>query len=111
MLLLDVLHYLPASAQDAALERVRFWLAPGGRVFVREVDRKPGVFSLVTRLFERIATSLGYNRASGALGFRPLTEIVQRLESLGFRCHVQDASAGTPFDNSLIVGTLDDGRQ
>lgn len=107
VLLIDVLHYLSPDAQDAALSRVRSWLVSGGRVFVREVDRKPGAFSLLTRLFERVATALGYNRASGALGFRPLSEIVERLEVLGFRCHVRDASAGTPFDNSLIVATLE----
>ncbi len=51
--------------------------------------------------------TFGYNRASGALGFRPVREIVECLEALGFRCHVRDASAGTPFDNSLIVATLE----
>jgi uncharacterized protein (DUF2062 family)/SAM-dependent methyltransferase len=107
VLMIDVLHYLSPSDQDAALARVKRWLVPGGRVFVREVDRKPGTFSLFTRLLERVATTFGYNRASGALGFRPVREIVERFEALGFRCHVRDASAGTPFDNSLIVATLE----
>ncbi len=106
VLLIDVLHYLSPDEQDAALARVKSWLVPGGRLFVREVDRKPGAFSLLTRLFERVATLLGYNRASGALGFRPVSEIVRCLEALGFSCHVRDASAGTPFDNALIVATL-----
>ncbi len=47
VLLIDVLHYLSPNAQDAALVRVKRWLVPGGRVFVREVDRKPGTFSLL----------------------------------------------------------------
>lgn len=107
VLLIDVLHYLSPAEQDAALERVKRWLVPGGRLFVREVDRRPGPFSLFTRLLERIATAFGYNRASGALGFRPVRELVERLEELGFRCRLCDASAGTPFDNTLIVATLE----
>jgi len=108
VLLIDVLHYLSPAEQDAALERVRRWLAPGGRVFVREVARRPGPFSWFTRLLERLATALGYNRASGALGFRPVRELVLRLEQLGFCCRLRDASAGTPFDNTLIVATLEE---
>jgi SAM-dependent methyltransferase len=106
VLLIDVLHYLSPADQDAALARIKTWLAPGGSVIVREVGTRSAFGSFVTRSLERAATLVGYNRARRSLGFRPLGELVKGLEELGFRCQVADASAGTPFDNALIVARL-----
>lgn len=106
VLLIDVLHYLAPAEQDAALARIATWLAPGGRIVVRELDARSRLRSAVTRAAERIATAVGYNRATRALGFRPLGELVAALEALGFDCTVEDASSNTPFDNSLIVARL-----
>jgi uncharacterized protein (DUF2062 family) len=55
LLLVDVLHYLRADAQDALLERAARALAKGGRILVRDTDgarRRSGLF---TRLAERAA--------------------------------------------------------
>jgi uncharacterized protein (DUF2062 family) len=107
VLLIDVLHYLEPGEQRAALGRVKSWLRPHGRLIVREVDARPGLKSAFTRGLERLATAVGYNRAARPLGFRPLRELVSELESLGFRCELAGDSVGTPFDNSLIVATLE----
>jgi uncharacterized protein (DUF2062 family) len=107
VLLIDVLHYLEPGEQRAALSRVRSWLAPRGRLIVREVDARPGLRSAFTRGLERLATAVGYNRATRPLGFRPLRELVSELESLGFRCELVGDSAGTPFDNALILAALE----
>jgi uncharacterized protein (DUF2062 family) len=107
VLLIDVLHYLAPGEQRAALRRVKSWLAPRGRLIVREVDARPGLKSSFTRGLERLATAVGYNRAARPLGFRPLRELVGELESLGFRCELVGDSAGTPFDNALILAALE----
>ncbi len=106
VLLIDVLHYLPAAEQDAALLRAKAWLRPGGRILIREVGQRSRLGGVLTRFAERLATATGYNRASRPLGFRPLHDLVAHLEALGFDCDVDDASAGTPFDNALIVARL-----
>ena len=106
VLLIDVLHYLEPHEQAAALARIKAWLAPGGRVILREVDARPGLKSAFTRAIERVATVLGYNRATRPLGFRPLNELIEELERLGFRCARAGGSVGTPFDNALVVAQL-----
>jgi len=106
VLLIDVLHYLTPAEQQSALACTKIWLKIGGRLLVREVDARPGVRSAFTRLAERIGTAAGYNRATRPLGFRPLKELMSEMEALGFRCELGGDSAGTPFDNALIVATL-----
>jgi uncharacterized protein (DUF2062 family) len=106
VLLLDVLHYLTPAEQNDVLASVKQWLRPGGRILIREVAERARLRGTITRLAERIAALTGYNRASRSLGFRPLGETVARLEALGFVCTVDDASAGTPFDNAFIVAEL-----
>jgi uncharacterized protein (DUF2062 family)/2-polyprenyl-3-methyl-5-hydroxy-6-metoxy-1,4-benzoquinol methylase len=106
VLLIDVLHYLAPAEQDAALARLKDWLEPGGRVLIREASERSRLRAALTRLVERIAIATRYNRASRSLSFRPLRDLVERLESLGFACDVEEASAGTPFDNTLIVARL-----
>jgi uncharacterized protein (DUF2062 family)/2-polyprenyl-3-methyl-5-hydroxy-6-metoxy-1,4-benzoquinol methylase len=106
VLLIDVLHYLTPAEQDAALARIKRWLRPGGRILIREVGDRAWIRGAITRFAERLATLTGYNRASSSLAFRPLRELVTCLETLGFVCAVNDASADTPFDNALIVAEL-----
>lgn len=100
VLLLDVLHYLSRAEQDSVLERAAAAVEPGGRLIVREVGS--GVGNRLTRLFERIGTRVKMNRAR-SLEFRPIAEIVDKLEQLGMVCHERDASQGTPLSNALIV--------
>jgi uncharacterized protein (DUF2062 family)/SAM-dependent methyltransferase len=101
ILFIDVLHYLDPDAQDRVLERAASSLRPDGRLIVREVeDARRG--SSLTRLFERIGLALGVNRGQ-KFAFRPLSEIVERLTSLGFECERRDASSGTPLSNALVV--------
>ncbi len=106
VLLIDVLHYLAPDEQDAALCRLKECLKPGGRILLREVSGRSQFRSALTRFAEWLATASGYNRATRPLGFRSMSELVRRLEALGFVCEVEDASAGTPFDNALIVARL-----
>jgi 2-polyprenyl-3-methyl-5-hydroxy-6-metoxy-1,4-benzoquinol methylase len=103
LLLVDVLHYLRSEHQDALLERASQALEPGGRILIRDTDAAQRRSGFVTRAAERLAKVTGWHRGDQALCFRPLAELVARLEALGLRCRVTDASRGTPFSNALIV--------
>jgi len=103
LLLVDVLHYLRAEAQDALLERAARAVGAGGRILIRETDGARRRSGLVTRLAERLARVTGWHRGNQELCFRPLAEIVARMEALGLGCRTVDASQGTPFSNELIV--------
>lgn len=105
LLLVDVLHYLRLDEQDALLARAVQALAPGGTILIRDTDparRRSGLF---TRQAERLARVLSWHQSAQPLCFRPLTEIVARLEALGLACRVVDASRGTPFSNALVVAS------
>lgn len=102
ILLFDVLHYLEDSAQDRLLETLARRLSPGGRLLIRDVDERGTLRSGMTRLFERIGTRLGYNRA-GALHFRSAAELSKKLESLGLACAPCGAGTKWPLANVLIV--------
>ncbi|MGC4064270.1 MAG: DUF2062 domain-containing protein [Polyangiaceae bacterium] len=104
LLLFDVLHYLPPDAQDALLFRCAKAVRPGGRLLVRDIDKNRGLGSVFTRLFERIGTKLGVNRA-GTLAFRSSTAVVAELERLEFTLEKR-APNGTHaalLDNQLWV--------
>jgi uncharacterized protein (DUF2062 family) len=103
ILMVDVLHYLPAAEQDALIERAAQSLRPGGRLLIRDANRQPGASSLLTRFAEHVATRLGWHRTRSALCFRSAEELLAVLENQGLVCHVQGAAQGTPFDNVLIV--------
>jgi uncharacterized protein (DUF2062 family) len=102
-LFIDVLHYLPEAEQDALLQRAAQCLRPGGRLLIRDANRKRGARSWVTRALERLATATGWHRTRSKLCFRSADELVQALERAGLACRVQGAAQGTPFDNVFIV--------
>lgn len=102
ILLVDVLHYLPSSEQDALLAAATRAVAPGGRVLVRDLDAEPSARGAVTRFFEWCGRRVGLNRGR-ATHYRPARDVVRLLESAGLTCRVQGASARTPFANVLIV--------
>lgn len=102
VLLIDVLHYLPLSEQDALLRAAAAALAPGGRIVVRELDRARSWRSAATRSIEWLARKTGLNRGRASV-YRPAAELVAVLERAGLRCDLQGASERTPFANVLIV--------
>ena len=105
VLLFDVLHYLRLEEQRILLEKVARCLTARGRLLLRELDQRAGWASHVGRLFERIATAIGYNRAA-QLAFRPIDELLEDLRALDFECTVQSAkrSLGSRA-NVFIVAT------
>jgi uncharacterized protein (DUF2062 family) len=101
--LVDVLHYLSHAEQDRVIERAAAALSAGGRIVIREVDARPGRARL-TRLFERVAARIGYNRA-GVLEYRSAEDIARKLVELGLVVEPAGQDTGLGLANVLIVGT------
>ena len=101
-LLIDVLHYLTDQDQDAVLARAA--CAARKCVIVRELDPDRRWRSAVTRLQERITTSLGYNRGA-RVAPRKIDALTRTLEANGFDTRVEPCWGKTPYANVLITGT------
>jgi len=104
VLLFDVLHYLTPEQQRSVLEHAASGLAPGGRLLVRELDKREGWGSAIGQWFEKVATKSGYNRARG-LAFRPVRELLAQLQGLGFDCRVHTQRTLWSSANVLVVAT------
>ncbi len=99
-LFVDVLHYLTDAEQDAVLARAAD--AAQKRVIVRELDPDRGWRSAVTRLQERVTTSLGYNRGA-RVNVRSIERLTAPLRERGFEVRVEPCWGATPFANVLVV--------
>jgi len=102
VLLLDVLHYLPADAQDAVLRAAAARLAPGGTLWVREADAAAGWRFRLTVLEEALFTRLRLNRGA-VLHFRPAADLARVLTSEGLAVSREPMWEGTPFSNVLLA--------
>lgn len=101
VLLVDLLHYMPAPAQDELLRRAARAITPGGVIYIRDIDAAAGARAWVSRSQERIGRLVGFNRGA-TLCFRPASEIVEVLESEGFSATEVPVIIGLPFGNVLI---------
>jgi SAM-dependent methyltransferase len=103
--LIDVLHYYKADKQEELLKRCRAALRPGGRLLLREGDGgRPGGAHW-TRIVEKWATRLGWNRGP-VVRFRPISELRSTLVKLGF--HVDEGEVASRFfpGNVLLVAEV-----
>jgi len=107
--LLDVMHYLPAAAQETLLARVARALAPGGLVLIREADARAGLRFLITRAGER-AVAWMTGRRGRAFHYRGTAEWVGLLERHGLSSTSYPMWAGTPFANVLIEARKEPSR-
>jgi len=105
VLLLDVLHYLPAAAQESLLARVAACLAPDGTLLVREADAGAGWRFTATRLQER-ACALARRHWRQRFHYRSREEWKALLRDAGFEIADQPMAAGTPYANVLITARL-----
>lgn len=102
IVLLDVLHYLPAADQERLLAACARALDPRGVLIARVADAGAGLRFAVTRASDAIVTMA---RGSGWPRFhcRPLGEWVAAFERAGFRVDAAPMSAGTPFANVMLI--------
>jgi SAM-dependent methyltransferase len=102
VLLLDVLHYLPAEAQEDLLRRIAGALEPGGLLLIRDADADAGLRFLATRLQERIC-AMARRHWKQRFHYRSAAEWSRLLESAGFTVDLQPMGMGTPYGNVLLT--------
>lgn len=103
VLLIDVLLYLPESAQENLLDRIVDVLEPGGLLVMREADRGANWRFRLTRWAERVCAVMRGNwRAS--YHYRRRAAWNDALTRRGFQVIQQPMNQGTPFANVLFTG-------
>jgi uncharacterized protein (DUF2062 family)/SAM-dependent methyltransferase len=103
ILLLDVLHYLPAPAQEDLLARVAAALEPGGLLLIRDADADGGWRFTATRLQERFS-ALARGHWRQRFHYRSQRDWMEILERLGLAATAEPMAQGTPYSNVLIAG-------
>ena len=102
--LIDVLHYFEPETQARILKRCYELLEPGGRLIAREVEPEHGAMSGFNRLYEKIATRIGFTRDNAkGLHFRSRRGWERALEDAGFETHSFPCSHFL-FADVLFVG-------
>ncbi|HEY0557264.1 MAG TPA: DUF2062 domain-containing protein [Thermoanaerobaculia bacterium] len=102
VLLLDVLHYLPAADQEALLAKAVAALAPGGLLLIRDADAGAGWRFTATRLQERFSALLRRHRKQ-RFHYRSATEWTSLLQALELAVDVRPMGMGTPYANVLLA--------
>jgi len=100
--LIDVLHYLPATAQSPLLLEAAARVAPGAALIIRNVLRQPGWRFRITALEERLIYAMGWMR-SPARHFPSREEIEAPLRSAGLELDVRPLWGNTPFNSFMLV--------
>jgi uncharacterized protein len=94
--MIDILHYFDRASQQFLVSEAARVLAPGGILAVREIDSDDGIRAAANRLYEHLATGVGFTRSAGPmLSFRGAGGWTSLLESAGFT--VRSQRCGPPF--------------
>ncbi|MES1244387.1 MAG: DUF2062 domain-containing protein [Acidobacteriota bacterium] len=102
VLLLDVLHYLPAEGQEDLLRKIAGALEPGGLLLIRDADAGAGWRFIATRIQERIC-ALARRHWKQRFHYRSAAEWSRLLENAGFAVDLQPMGMGTPYGNVLLT--------
>ncbi|HEV8578640.1 MAG TPA: DUF2062 domain-containing protein [Thermoanaerobaculia bacterium] len=103
ILLLDVLHYLPAADQQALLAKAAAALVPGGVLLIRDADAAAGRRFTATRLQERLSAVLRGHWGQ-RFHYRSAAEWGELLARLGLTVDAHPMGMGTPYANVLLAG-------
>jgi uncharacterized protein (DUF2062 family)/trans-aconitate methyltransferase len=103
ILLLDVLHYLPAAAQEDLLARIAAALEPGGLLLIRDADAGAGMRFTATRIQERLC-ALARRHWTQRFHYRSQAAWMELLERMGLEASAEPMAQGTPYGNVLIQG-------
>jgi len=102
VVILDVLHYVPAPAQRDVLQRVRAALPVGGLLLLRVSDASAGLrFRFTKWVDQAILLMRGHGRVG--LHCRSIEQWRQLLSECGFDSRAEPMSHGTPFANVLLI--------
>jgi 2-polyprenyl-3-methyl-5-hydroxy-6-metoxy-1,4-benzoquinol methylase/uncharacterized protein (DUF2062 family) len=108
ILIVDVLHYLPAASQDKLLGRAAASLRPGGTLIVRDVDARRTLSSLFAQLCERVSIYLKVNRGD-QLTFSSRQRHSDALRSHGLHVYDTITMPGLLLDNVLLLAVKSNG--
>jgi SAM-dependent methyltransferase len=100
--LLDVLHYIPHAEQDRLLDRIRGALGPQGILIARVGNADGGARFAFSQWLDR-GISFARGHRMQRVWCRPLQGWLVALEQRGFAVEAIPMSAGTPFDNVMLV--------
>ena len=102
VVILDVLHYIDAPAQEEVLKRVRAALPPGGLLLLRVGDPGAGLRFRFTAYTDKLAMLF---RGHGLVTThcRSIADWRGLLRECGFDSHAVPMSRGTPFANVLLT--------
>lgn len=107
VVLLDILHYLPAVRQPVLLRHAVAHLAPHGRLIIRNVLREANWRFHATRVEEFFLHCSGWMR-NGAQHYPSADEIRAPLEAAGLVMEIRPLRGHTPFNSYLIVARRPD---
>jgi SAM-dependent methyltransferase len=102
VVILDVLHYLPADSQRDVLERVRAALPRGGALLLRVANADAGLRFRITQCSDRVIL-LFRGHGLARLHCRGLDRWRELLRECGFDSRPEPMSQGTPFANVLLI--------
>ena len=100
--MLDVLHYLPAAAQQRALAEMARRVAPGGRCFIRATPRDGSWrfrFTQIEEWFLRVISWM----ARPVMEYPTLAQIEACFPTAEFDAEVCPLWGGTPFNSWLLA--------
>jgi SAM-dependent methyltransferase len=101
--MIDILHYLSADGQAALLHEAARALEPGGVLAVREVDPDGGAAAVWNRLYENVATRIGFTRSARTnLEFRSVAGWTAMLETAGLDVRSEPCGSAL-FSDVLFV--------
>ena len=82
--MIDMLHYFDAPTQELLISEAARVLSRGGVLAAREIDSDARINGAENRLYERIATGVGFTRSTGPmLTFRGAREWTTLFEGVG----------------------------
>jgi SAM-dependent methyltransferase len=102
VVILDVLHYIPAQSQREVLQRVRAALTPGGLLLLRVGDADGSLRFRFTQWVDKLIMRA---RGHGPLAphYRGIERWRELLRECGFDSRAEPMSHGTPFANMLLI--------
>ncbi len=109
VLFFDVLHLMPADAQEQLIAAASDALSPGGAMVIREANPAGGWRFTAVRIGNRLKAMAG-GRWRQPFCFRTPDGWQSLLARHGLVSEVQPMGAGTPFANVLIRGVRSVGR-
>jgi len=102
--IIDVLHYFDFSTQETHLAQAWRLLQKDGVLIFREVDPEGGWISKWNRLYEKIATTIGFTQSKeDELYFRTQDDWLEILTRAGFRARAERCSHFL-FADVLFIG-------